>query len=380
MSRKEETVYPNEVLAAIAFAKKQDPKDKFGDKAFQLEGKPREGANGTSWLSFKVLKKVGEKMVYIPLKMKVTNLKTTGNIKTDEEKKEKKQDYPGINLMYNGESTFVRKVPGKPDVIENYGAAKIAISKAFVRLITIAMAEDNPNKIFVENKNVKTNVQLFRWTDKKRGEKENLEKPIIRVKIPFEAVNNVISKTAVPKIAVYDAEKPRTPDANGKIVGIPFMHAVDADNAPYNYTTIRQFIRAGSATSFIEDLSGVCLSSQGPSNPAKLDSFLIVKKGNGNRLQADEVYDQDEFAAMAGAETGGAAVDEEDNETPEKVVTAGADEFDDMDAAMEAEPEPEPAPAPVAKAPAKKPSAVATKKPAPKKVVEDEDLDDLDDE
>jgi hypothetical protein len=362
MSRKEETVFPSEILAAIAYAKKQDAADKFGDKAFQMELTPRDGNNGTRWLSLKILKNRGGKWEYIPLKLKVQNLKTTGNIKTDEQKKETKMDYPGITLSFNSESAFSRteRTAGKArEVVERYGDAKLAISKAFTRLMSAGLKS---GAVYNENQVVKPNVQTTRWINKAKGEKETLEKAIIRVKIPFDSDDQKISKGAIPKIILYDADKPRVAEPGKKLVGVPFEHAVDDEGAPLNYTTIRAFIRCGSATSFIDDMSGVCLSSQGASNPSKVDGFLIVKKSRGNKIQADDAYDQDEFAAMAGAETGNdvdPGAEGGDTETAANTTQANPADFDDVDVdeaaadapADDAEETPEPEPEPVKKAP-----------------------------
>jgi hypothetical protein len=353
MSRKEETVYPSEVLAAVAYAKKKDPSDKFGDKAFQLNATPRDGKNGTRWLSLSILKKKNNKWDYIPLRLRAMNVKTTAHIKTDEEKKEKKQDFPGMSLSYNTKSTGANEEP--------YGAAKLAISRAFSRMMTAIIKSGD---IYIENKTVKLNVQTSRWVNKAKGEKEKIEDGIIRVKIPFNQENNSIAKNAVPNIQLYDVEKKKPADESGKVKGVPFMPAVDKDGNPLTYSTIPYFIRCGSSTSFVEDLSGVCLSSQCASNPAKLDSFLIIKKGNGNKITADDAYSQDDFAIMEGAETGG---DETPTEPKEETTVAEPGDFDDMEGLGDESEE-------VVEAPK------VTKKSKKKVVVSDDDeLDDLDD-
>jgi len=378
MSRKEETFYPNEILEAIAYAKKQDPSDKFGDKAFQIELNPREGNNNTQWMSLRALKNVNGKMEYKNLKLKVTNLKTTANIKTDEEKKAMKgQDYPGINLTFQGVSTFTRQVR-KPSgevvtVTEKYGEAKMAIARAFRRIMTVATDPKNPKRVQGRNVSIVLNVQTHRIIDKKTLAKEELETPIIRVKLPFESKNNVIGPDSLPSVDVFDAEVPRPLVDGKKTHDIPFANAVDENGKPFTYTTIRGFLRCGSATSYIEDLSGVCISSQGISNPARVNGFLIVKRSRGNRLQAHEVYDEDEFAAMAGAVTSVPAADgdpdvEDEPTAPKPTSNNGDHDIDDIedeppataaaadDFEEETEPEPEPPKKPAAKKPVKKPT------------------------
>ena len=386
MSRKEETFYPNEILDAIAFAKKQDPNDKNGDKAFQIELTPREGNNSTQWMTLRALKNVNGKMEYKNLKLKVTNLKTTANIKTDEEKKAMKgQDYPGINLTFQGVSTFTRQVR-KPSgevvtVTEKYGEAKLAIARAFRRIMLAATDQNNPKRLRARNTMVVLNVQTERIVDKKTMDKEKLETPIIRVKLPFEANKGVIGPDALPSVDVFDAEVPRPLVDGKKTHDIPFAHALDDNGKPFTYTTIRGFLRFGSAASFIEDLSGVCISAQGISNPARVNGFLIVKRSRGNRLQAHEVYDEDEFASMAGAVTSAAAADDEPAATTAQPTTTQSHDIDDIEDEVptttanagdfDEEPEPEPEPEPPKKTATKKPAA---KKPA-KKVESDEELE-----
>src|SRR6187551_366919 len=121
MSRKEETVYPSEVLAAIEYAKKTNADDKYGDNAFRLSEQPRDGNNGTRWLSFSVQKqnKQTKKWDYVPLRMRNMNVKTIANMKDEAAKKDLKQDFPGIVLTYDTTSV------GSND--EPYGKAKLAI-------------------------------------------------------------------------------------------------------------------------------------------------------------------------------------------------------------------------------------------------------------
>lgn len=365
MSRKNETVFPSEVLKAIAYAKKTYPDDKFGDRAFKFDDTPREGANSVRWLTFSVLKQNAKTNAweYIPLHLRVINVQTTANIRTEAEKKEKKQDYPGINL------TFDTSTVGQNN--EPYGQAKLAISNAFNRLMTAALKS---GKYYLENKMVKLNVQTYRLINRAKGEKEKLEKGIIRVKIPFGNADDgvKIADTALPSIDVYDAEKRIE---NPKPGSVPFEPATDEKGEPLNYTTIRSFIRCKSTTSFVENLSGVCLSSQGASNPSKVESFLIVKKSKGNKIQASEAFDQNEFASMAGAESGTYEEPAEDETVEEKTVKIEdseiANEFDDMGTEVDLDKE-EPIEEPKPKA---KPSKPVVKKPVKKQ--QEEDLDEL---
>lgn len=392
MSRKEETFYPNEILDAIAYAKKQDPSDKFGDKAFQIELNPREGNNNTKWMTMRALKNVNGKMEFKNLKLKVTNLKTTANIKTEEEKKAMKgQDYPGINLTFQGLSTFtrqVRKASGEVvTVTEKYGEAKVAIAKAFGRIMKAAIDPSNPKRIYAKTPTIVLNVQLERLVDKNKGLKEKLDTAIIRVKLPFVVENGVIGKNALPAVDVFDAEVPRALVDGKKTHDIPFAFALDDAGKPFDYTSIRGFLRCGSATSFIEDISGVCISSQGISNPARVNGFLIVKRSRGNRLLAHEVYDEDEFASMSGAVTSAPTADgDDDDEEPTASTQAPTTSastshaIDDIEeeapattaaSAADFDEEPEPEPEPPKKTTTKKPAA---KKPV-KKVDSDEELE-----
>lgn len=337
---KEETFYPCDIFAAVQHAKKTNSQDKFGDEAFNLDVKGiRDGNNGTRWMTFSCKKKMADgSWKYLPLKLRTKNLRTAARIRTDEEKKDKGKNFPGISLTFKGTSTFPlrRKDPksGKfKESTEEYGKAKVLIAKAFNRLMKKAIDSD---AFFLENKKISLNVQMFRWIDKKVGKKEKLDDPPIRVSLPFEKHDQSISKYATPTIEVKDANKP-IKNKEGKIIG--FQLAVDESGKPYNYTTIRDFIRCGSNTSFIEDLSGVCLSAQGASNPARIDGFLIVKKGTGNKINETDAYDADDFDDIAGAETGGAddAASGSDNEAEaEKTTKVTAEDIDLDDGDLEA--------------------------------------------
>lgn len=336
--KKKETVFPNEVIDAIKYARKKNPSDRHGDGAFKLGyNNIRNGNNGTRWMSLYILKKQPTgKWEHVPLLLRNINLRTTARIKTEEEKKEAKQDYPGIYLNFNADSTYVRnlrkghKVVG--EVVEQYGKAKCLIAKAFNRLAKAALKS---GEFFQENQSVKLNVQFSRWTNKAKGQKENLEQPICRVKVPFEGDNKNLT---VPRIPIYDVEKK---DASKKNA-FPYELATWEDE-PLDYHTIRKFIRCGSNASFIEDLSGVCLSSQGMSNPSKVKDFLMIKKGKGRRMDAEDVFDVDDFADIDGGTT--VFVDEDDSsetpETPEeameKIEAAEEQEFDDFADALNAE-------------------------------------------
>lgn len=331
--KKKETVFPSEIIAAIKHARKNNPKDKFGDGAFKLSFKHlRPGNNGTRWTTLSVLKKrPNGKWEYIPLLLRNINLNTTSRIKSEEEKKEAKQDYPGIYIGFNTSSAYERKLRKNGKVVgeieEPYGKAKELIAKAFRRLVTNAVKAGD---FYNDNSNVKLNVQFHRWVNKAKGQKEKLEKSIIRVKIPFDGHGKELT---VPKIKVYDVEKKDKTKKNG----FPYELAT-WDDQPLDYHTIRKFITTGSSCSFIEDLSGVCLSSQGISNPSKAKDFLMVKRGKGRRIDAEDVFDADDFADIDGGEAGyddESSGNDDNDDNAENV--EGDDEFDELANALDAE-------------------------------------------
>jgi len=296
--RSNETITPSDVFAAIEEAKRQNPKDKEGDKAIRIRfDRIRDGKNGTRWMSQEILKqnpKTG-KWEYVPILLKVLNATTTANIKTEEEKEKAGQGFPGIYLQFSGDTTFEREITRNGHVVktvtEPYGQAKVAISNMFYRNMYRLL---KTGKVYAENDKIKKNVQTHRWINKAKGEKEELEKAIVRVKIPYEGGSTT---PTVPSIKIYDVERPRklTPEERG--TRLPYEIG-QVDGRDFDYVNIRSFLRFGSAVSFVEDLSGVCISSQGPSNPARVKDFLIVKKGRGRSMECTDVFDASEFASM----------------------------------------------------------------------------------
>jgi hypothetical protein len=303
-------VYPSEVFAAIAEAKRRNPSDPFGDDAFHINyGSVRAGNNNVRYMTFSILKKVArDKWEYIPLNLKFANLNTTANIYPPGHAKKK---YVGARLQFTkGSAVFSRK-PGGRVIEERYGDAKLAIYQAYERKITKLLAE---KKIFHNKTSISSTVQTERIVDTNSGKKEKLQEgsEIIRLEIPFnktgEGALQTISTTEPPKYKIFDISRtelnPKTGDAPFKLN--TFMEVPETGGEPVEasivYGNIHKFVTYGSAVSGIDSMDSISLSQQGISLPSKA-TLLYVKRSHGRAPVPNDTFGDDELKDMVGAET-----------------------------------------------------------------------------
>jgi hypothetical protein len=372
-----ETINPSQVLAAIEYAKKLDPKDKFGDTAFKVdyEGSPREGKNDVRYMGFQILKqRQNGKWEFIPLNLKFMNLQTRSRIHPPGSTKRK---YPGVQIQFRAGDSFTAR-----GVTESYGRAKISIYNAFTRIITRLLKTE---KVHHSKKEILNGIQTHRIEDPKTKKQVPLKQgdEIIRVAIPFKSENSIILPDEKPRCDIHDVTKKKASikDPNE----VPFELAMVGES-PITYTNIGDFILPGSSCSGVDSMDSVVLSSQGISLPSKA-TLLIVKPSRGYRPDAAVVFSGD-FSSMESSEVADPVEppsNYDDNEpAPETItdsstvedLTAGAnddaftDPVDELDASPTNEtPVVEKAPA-VVPTPAPKPDApkpAATTKAPPKK-------------
>jgi len=315
-------LYPSQILRSIEHAKKTSPGDKFGDSAFKIElSTLRTGKNSTKYINFLV--NCLETAKFEPVVMKFMNLQIRAGIQPPVSDKRK---FPGAKLSFSGTSTYQRKGPDGKMIVEEYGKAKIAIQKAFERLIAKAIVA----KVFFHSKtNICSSIQFERIVDQNKGTKEDIE-PIIRVDIPFNRGpdGQSIPLDEPPRCDIYDASKPiKNPVGNQ----FPFEQAKTDDGDTMKYKNLGQVLTFGSSCSGVDSQESICLSGQGISLPSKV-TMLVVKRSKGRKPDPNAVFKADDLAAI-----GEAVV--EDVKDPEELGNeaelGNADEFADITASIE---------------------------------------------
>jgi len=318
-------VYPSEVFAAIAEAKKRDPKDKNGDGAFRPGlSNIRIGKNGTRYMPWDILKKDPRtgRWDYVELNVKFTNLNTSANMYPPGHAKKK---YEGARIQFTSKNAYYfRKVTGADGVVreveEHYGKAKVAIYKAFVRILTKLLKEKKVNN---GNTKIASSVQTERIVNEALQEKAKLEEggEIIRVEIPFnktgEGAQAAILSTEPPRCDIYDITRPKK---DHKKEDLPFEKNTFLDDdektpIPVNYGNIHRYITYGSSCSGIDCMDSACFSGLGISLPSKT-TLLTVKRSKGRKPEANSVFSMSEFDDMSNA-----AVIEENPEAGDNLPT-----------------------------------------------------------
>jgi hypothetical protein len=302
-------IYPSEVFAAITEAKKRDPNDKFGDSAFRPGiGSIRTVKNNTRFMDWDILKKDPRtgKWDYVELNLKFSNLTVTANIYPPGHAKKK---FEGARLQFTRKNTiYVRKIEVKGgklvEVDEDYGKAKLAIYRAFSRIVTRLLKEKKVNN---SKTSISSTIQTERIINETTQEKQKLAEgdEIIRVEIPFKKISegnrSNISPTEMPNCEIYDITRPKKDHKKDEL---PFEQGtfLDEDEIPVavTYGNIHKYITYGSSCSGIDCMNSVCFSNQGISLPSKV-TLLAVKRSKGRRPEAASVFNISEFEDMSNA-------------------------------------------------------------------------------
>lgn len=303
MSASIDIVTPNQVLQAIEYAKSQDANDKFGDKAFRVNLEKARPTGKTTYIPFEVLKKRPDgKWDYVSLNLKFKDLTTRkNNLHPNDPKREKKTfTDKSHSLQFLGSDTCKTTVKNaKGDIIihiEEYGRAKIAIYKAFNRLIKAGLAN---RKINHNKTNICSTIQFSRAGEKINSPPVKLDDPIIRVDIPFSKEKNtdIIKLDTKPKCDIYDATKKIAPgDSRYNPKGWNYEKAtveINGVNTELNYENLGEFVRAGSIVSGVDKMDSVCLSASGISLPSKLLLAVIIP-GKGFKVDPSAIFSEDE--------------------------------------------------------------------------------------
>lgn len=341
----QEFVTPSQVFEAIRYAQEKYPDDKHGDKAFQLNLKNiRPGNNNTRYLNFEILKKKSNNnWEYVPLNLKFMKLNTISRILPPDHEKRK---YPGVQLQFDSNSSFEsKKIINEKEVIivEEYGRAKIAIAEAFKRIVE---SELKAKRLFVANPKISIPVQFDRVVDSVTGQREPLEKPILRMEIKFEESSKeviidpknkknasnkndkIIDPNARPKCTIYDANKKidkNDPDyREGELNFAPLKYDKDGKVENITYKNIGEVILIGSTVSGIDSMSSVVISTMGISLPSKA-SLLVVSPSRGSGLYLSKIFDATDFQMNEEHNTDVT----KNNNTNDNIKNSLKEEFDD---------------------------------------------------
>lgn len=346
-------VTPNEVLQAIEYAKTQDPIDKNGDGAFFINTDNCRDTGKTSYMDFKVLKKQPDnKWKLVSMNLKFKDLTTRKNNLPPNDPKRDKVTFIDKSHSLQFLASDVCKTTAKNAKgeivthIEEYGRAKVAIYKAFSRLVKKGLLE---KKIIApKKKNICTTVQFVRKGKSQNSPPIKIDDPIIRVDIPFPKIKNTetIELTAKPKCTIYDATKkiePNNPKYNPKGFNyeIATIENPDDANAPFelNYTNLGTFLRAGSIVSGVDQMSSVCLSASGISLPSKLLLGVVIP-GKGFQVDASAIFGADEQEDFGNTNVVVSEIDENSQQVPPNnnnneeeldEITKGVDDIDAND-------------------------------------------------
>jgi hypothetical protein len=323
-----ETVYPSQVIEAIAEARRRDESDKYGDKAFKVNlDNIRTGKNNVRYMEFQIMKKrPSGNWEYVPLNLFFMNLNTSAGIYPPGSDKKR---YAGARLSIKMKNASFRR----NDREQNYGKAKALIYSAFRRIMQGLLKNQ---KVRNSNTKISSCIQTELIIDEKTLQKEKLKpgEEIIRMEIPFHKVTegNVsnIALDESPKCDIYDAEKPDTRPKGEK--EFEFLKATTPSGAAITYGNIHEFITAGSSCSGVDCMDSVCLSSQGISLPSKV-SLLIVKRSKGFKPDPKSLFGAADIAAIGSASVLEGETEPKfgDDPTADPVTeTCEADQLDDL--------------------------------------------------
>ena len=149
------------------------------------------------------------------------------------------------------------------------------------------------NKTVIVGTNVKlampiqTEMSAHKHQDEARAGTLALDKPILRIKIPFGA-------DGLPTITIKDKTKSRkTPDGRTELQDLTVK--VGNKYEPLNINNIHLALRAGATIDGIIDAAQFVLTPQWFSMPMQFQ-VMVVTPAPGFAMNADDLYDADEFA------------------------------------------------------------------------------------
>lgn len=286
-----------EILEAIEFAKAQNPKDKLGLNAVQVDVANQQSRGTVTYIPVKVniLNGVGAdgkpKREWLDLHLMFRKANTRSNITPYDDRI--LQENKSVTLQFrNSTKSFWVNPKTKVEEEDPIGEVLDKLDSIIQAKILLHLKTDNEaKKINHDNQKINMYVQRGMKDPKTKKITKEFEDPIIRVEVKFRAKEKgaPILPSALPwQCTIHDANKPRSKakTPNGEP---PYEYAsIDSGEGTIeekiNFRNIHKFITAGSSVTGYINASQISLSSFGISLTPRFTS-LIVKKSVG--FQAD---------------------------------------------------------------------------------------------
>ncbi len=336
MSAKVRYVRPEEIMEAVEYAKKQNPKDTLGELAFKFntDSVRSNKDNTVSYYSWEVyiLNADGSRS-WVPVKLNAKSVNTCSNIKIENGK--------GVQLQYRRSSTGVWTIKdetGKPKIVPTpFGEAVYIMATVFPIIVKKKLAKGDINS---DNSKIAVPVQLAPKDPKTKKPDMNkkFDDPIIRITIPFpKELNKAIEPDTKPSCKIFDIERPlpagKKPANSDPAYFIAEHKKGDEEPVPVNYSNISEIIRFGSSTTFIIDFASPTISGMGISMSPKFE-LILVKRSRGREINvADAFGDQlDDLAETSTViEPSPDAVPPTNDTKDNKTSGITTDDLDDLD-------------------------------------------------
>jgi len=307
----EDVVFPNEILEAIEYAKKSNPKDLRGADAIKIDTDKARKAGKTSWIDTYInILRDGTRQWKL-IKVIVIRLPTKANIPSPEDRKKRKDEGGDrIQLQFRDKDSYKMKRPDGTEEMQRYGEAMLALHYAW-RIKAMQLLKEKKFKGVAstlrrgvlqthrgpasENKSDKKSTYA---STKEEIPPENIlieeddadpchdsdkiafgpGDRIIRVQIEFmkeggKDEEKTVAEEALPKIPILDATKPLK---NKQL----YEEARTRDGELINYSNIHDWLRCDSQVTGVIDMSSTCLSNMGISISNKF-THLIVRASKG---------------------------------------------------------------------------------------------------
>ena len=320
------SVLPNDILKAVAIAKKSDKDDKHGYGAFRFDLtrlRTHKGAKGTTrYIPFEV----NVNNEWRPMCIRFENLKTKGKIPPPDDIE--KRQY-GLSVLYYASSTFDQK-DRKGEVIatQEYGKAVSTACKAFQYY---AKGMLKRKEITNRNKTIVPFVQFLR-KNKKTDEEPTIpvEDPLIRVKLGYNDEGQFTIPQGIRDIRKKMTAKERKRSPTTMPYNMATVEGDDEKEEELNVDNIHLFLRYGAPTFGVHDLSQMCLSQSGISVPTSF-GLLAAKQPTSTRSEASTHFEADTMDNWGDAESSEPESGDEDEDGADKASDAEGDygDFDD---------------------------------------------------
>jgi len=280
-----------EVLEAIEFAKKQNPKDKLGLNAVQIDVANQQPRGTVTYIPVKINVLNGNKREWLDAHLMFRKTNTRSKINPYEDRILQENKSVTLQFRNTSKSYWLNRGTGQEeeDLIGEVLDKLDAIINA--KIVLHLKTENDAKKIVHDNQKINMYVQRGIRNKKTKKMEKEFEDPLIRIEVKFRPKEKgaPILPTATPwQCTIHDANKPRPRDKTPK--GEPPYQYASMDNGegsdeePINFRNIHKFITAGSSVTGYINMSQISLSSFGISLTPRFSS-LIVKKSTG--FQAD---------------------------------------------------------------------------------------------